>query len=277
MHPRVVTPTYFTTIGMTVLSGRGFSSSDIAGGLKVSVINEAAAKRWWPGQDPIGKRWAMASDGDPVWITNVGIAADERHWGLSQPVNPMVFVPESQQISTALTFVVRTPLDLTQFSSAARAAVHSVDPSLPIGTVQSLDALVSSSLRSERAQTILMTVFGVMALMLAAIGIYGVMSQLVAARVQEIGVRVALGAQPGHLLRLVVLDCAWQTIAGLVAGIAAGAYLVGLAQNLLFGISPWDPAALGVVAATLLLSALAACLIPAMRALKVDPVRALRG
>lgn len=274
MHPRVVTRTYFKAAGMTVLRGRPFSVDDRSDAPPVSVINETAAARFWPGQDAIGKRWRFNQDGAP-WVSIVGIARDVRHWGLSQPVNPMVFQPIEQQPSGALTFVIETALSGTAISSAARDAVHAFDANLPVGNLRTFDAVVAESLRSARAITLLMSIFGGLALLLASIGIYGVMSQLVESRAQEIGVRTALGARPVHILAQFLAGCAWQTAAGVAAGTAIGAALIG-ATPLLFGVSARDPLTLAVVALTIFLASLAACLVPVVRALRIDPVAAIR-
>lgn len=274
MHPRVVTPSYFRAAGMTLLRGRGFTDQDTAQTPPVSVITEAAAKQFWPGQDPVGKRWRMNQD-DAKWSMIVGVAADVKHWGLSRPANPIAFMPLAQNIGGDLTFIAKTNLDVAAFAAAVRDVVRGFDPNMPAANIRTMDAVVATSLRVPRALTLLMATFGTMALLLAGIGIYGVMSQLVASRVQEIGVRVALGARPAQILRPFLSGCAWQAGIGIGIGGAAGVSLMRLA-NFLFGIKPWDPATLAVVAATILIASLMACLVPALRALRVDPVSAIR-
>jgi putative ABC transport system permease protein len=274
MHPRSVTPSYFHATGMTILRGRGFDAGDRAGAPLVSVINEAAANRFWPGQDPIGKHWRYTQD-DAKWSTIVGIAADVRHWGPRIPPNPMVFAPLEQQMSGAMTFVVDTPLSAAAFAPSAREAVHGFDPNIPVGNLQTFDDVVGTSLRAPRSITLLMSIFGALALFLAALGIYGVMSQLVASRAHEIGVRTALGARPGHIVAHFLAGCAWQTAIGVLVGGAAGAALIG-STPMLFGVKPTDPSTLAAVAATIFGASLAACLFPVARALRVDPIAALR-
>ncbi len=276
MHLRVVSPNYFGVVGMTLKQGRPFAGADAGDAPKVSIINEAAARRYWPGQDPVGKRWNFGRPKEG-WTTVVGVVNDVRHWGLSQPVNPMVYLPLAQSVSNAMTFVVRTDQDAATFAASARATVKAFDPAMPTGTVDPLDAFVARSLRSDRAQTLLMGAFGALALLLAAVGIYGVMSQIVASRVQEIGIRLALGARSSHIVRLIVIGCAWQTVAGLTLGILAGASLAGLASTLLFGVSPWDPMTLTAVAIVLMAASMAACLIPVARALRVEAASAIRA
>ena len=274
MHPRTVTPTYFSTMGIPIISGRGFTADDHATASPVVVISEASAKRFWPDKDPVGTRIALS---DSVYRTIVGIAGDVRHWGLLVPTNPMLYLPQEQFISGSLTFVMKTDLDPLSLTSAAKGAVANFDRNIPVGKVQALDELVSKSVRSERAQTVLMAAFGVLALALAVIGIYGVMAQLALSRVHEIGVRMALGARPAHVLRQLLFEGFVQAAVGLVIGLGAGLYLMRFATTLLFGIEPSDAVTLAGVTVTLLLAALAACLIPARRAMRVDPVEALRA
>jgi len=274
MHPRSVTPTYFHSTGMTILRGRGFDAGDRADAPLVSIINETAANRFWPGQDPIGKHWRYTQD-DAKWSTVVGVAADVRHWGLRTPANPMVFAPLEQQMSGAMTFVVETPLSAAAFAASAREVVHAFDPNIPVGNLRTFDDVVSQSLQAPRAITLLMSIFGALALVLAALGIYGVMSQLVASRAQEIGVRTALGARPGHIVTHFLSGCAWQTGIGVLIGGAAGAALIG-ATPMLFGVRPTDPATLAAVAATIFGASFVACLFPIARALRIDPITAIR-
>lgn len=274
MHPRAVTPTYMATMGIPIISGRGFTADDHATALPVVVISEASAKRFWPGKDPVGARIGLSDD---VLRTIVGVAGDVRHWGLMVPTNPMLYLPQDQFTSSSLTFVLKTDLDPLSLTSAARSIVAEFDRNIPIGEVQSLDDLVSTSVKAERAQTVLMAAFGVLALALAVVGIYGVMAQLALARVHEIGVRMALGARPKDVLRQLLFEGFVQAAVGLVLGLGAGLYLMRFATALLFGIEPSDIITLVGVAVTLMAAALGACLIPARRAMRVDPVEALRA
>jgi putative ABC transport system permease protein len=274
MHPRSVTPTYFDAMGIPITSGRGFTADDHAAATPVVMISEAGAKKFWPDANPIGTRIAFS---DNTWRTIVGVAGDVRHWGLMNPSNPMIYLPQAQSVSGSLTFVLKTDLDPLSLTSAARTVVGGFDRNIPVGDVQALDEVVSASVRSERAQMVLMAAFGVLALALAVIGIYGVMAQLALARVPEIGVRMALGARPGHVLRGLLYEGFVQAAIGLVLGLGSGLYLMRFAKALLFNIKPSDTVTLAGVAVTLLAAALAACLIPARRAMRVDPVEALRG
>jgi predicted permease len=275
MHPRIVTPGYFQAMGIPIVRGRAFTADDNATAEPVVVISDASVKRFWPdGTDPIGQR--VRFGGTQIWRRIVGIAADVRHWGLTRPTNPMVYWPQAQAGSSFLMFVLKTNVEPTSIAGAVRAQVAAVDAKLPVGDLRAMNDVVSNSVRSERAQTILMGAFALVGLTLAVIGIYGVMSQLVAVRVPEIGVRMTLGARPFDILRQLLTEGFWQTAMGLVIGLVAGAYLMKFAQALLYTIKPWDPITLAGVSLLLIAAALAACYVPARRAMKVDPVEALR-
>ena len=275
MHPRIVTPGYFKTMGIPIVNGRAFTPDDHSkAGEAVVIVNEASVRRFWPGGNPIGQR--IRFGGDEFWRRIVGIAGDVKHWGLTRQVNPMVYWPQAQAGSSRLTFVVATNVEPTSITSAVRAQVAAVDPKLPVGDLRTMDEVVSASMRSERAQTILMGAFALLGLTLAVIGIYGVMAQLVVVRVPEIGVRMTLGARPADILRQFLAEGVWQAAVGVIVGLIAGVYLMKLAETLLFSIKPWDPITLASVAALLLAAAIAACLVPAKRAMRTDPVQALR-
>jgi putative ABC transport system permease protein len=277
MHPRIVTPTYFSTVGIPIKQGRGFEATDDDRALPVVIISETSAKRFWPNENPIGQR--VRFGGDEVWRTVVGIAGDVRHWGLRRDINPVLYWPQGQAMSSSLNFVLRSDVDPTSLTSAVRTTVAAVDPNLPLASVRTFDEVVAQSVRSERAQTVLLASFGVLALVLAVIGVYGVMAQLVTTRVHEIGVRMTLGARPFDILRGLMTEGLWQALLGLVIGLVAGSYVMrlgGLAEEMLFHVQPWDPITLTGVGVTLIVATLAACLIPARRAMRVDPVHALR-
>jgi putative ABC transport system permease protein len=274
MHPRTVTPGYFRTMGIRVLRGRDFTPADAAAAEPVVVISDASVRRYFPNEDPLGCR--VQFGGDAIQRTLVGVVDDGRHWGLATPANPMIYTPQAQVSRNFLTFVLKTTGDPAALAGGVRAAIAEIDPLLPAGELRPLDEVVSRSVRSQRALMILMGAFGVVGLVLAAIGIYGVMAQLVAVRTHEIGVRMTLGARPGDILGHFLIDGLWQTTVGIVLGVTAGAYLMTLAKTLLFGVAPWDPLTLAGVCGLLLLTSVAACLVPARRAMHVDPVEAIR-
>jgi ABC-type antimicrobial peptide transport system permease subunit len=211
-----------------------------------------------------------------VWRTVVGISGDVRHWGLLRDVNPIIYLPQAQVVSSALTFVLQTSVAPGSLVPAVRSTVRAVDSNLPVVDLDSVDDVVARSVREPRAQTTLMGAFGAVALLLAAIGIYGVMAQLVTTRVHEIGVRMTLGAQRSAILRQFMSECLWQTTAGLAIGMFAGVWLMRAGRDVLFNVKPWDPASLAAAGAVLMLAGLSACVIPARRAMRVDPVEALR-
>ena len=275
MHPRIVTPGYFAAMNIPIVRGRGFSAADADGAEPVVIVSEASVRRFWPTSDPLNTR--VRFNGTEIWRRVVGVAGDVRHWGLTQQTNPMLYWPQAQAQTSSLTFVLETDLDPASLTSAARAQVAAVDAKLPLGSLRPFDEVVADSVRSQRAQTILMGAFGVLGLLLAGIGIYGVMAQLVAVRVPEIGVRMTLGAKPAQVLRQVLGEGFGQTALGVGIGIIAGVWLMKLGAQVLFEVQPWDLPTLITVAAIVIGAALAACLIPARRAMRVDPVNALRA
>jgi predicted permease len=275
MHPRIVTPGYFQAMDIQIVRGRGFTLEDTPTSEPVVMINQTAAKRFWGDANPIGAR--LHFGGDDTWRTVVGVTADVRHWGLRLDVNPMLYWPQTQANSQFLTFVLKTNLEPLSMAPAVRAAVAAFDANLPIARMRTLDDVVATSVRSERSQTFLMGAFGLVALALAMIGIYGVMAQLVTARRQEIGVRMALGARPANILRQLLTEGFWQAAAGLVIGLVAGTALMRLATTLLFNVTPTDPLTLGAVGVVLMSAALLACVIPGRRAMRTDPAGALKN
>ena len=274
IHPRPVTPSYFATMGIPIRKGRAFTTADSAQAEPVVIITDATVQRYFKDEDPIGRR--LRFNGDDIWRTVVGVAGDVKHWGLRQAVNPTMYWPQAQAQRNFQTFVIKTEGDPLALAPAVRAQVAAVDPLLALVTLGTLDDVVSQSVKSERAQMVLMGSFGLLALALAVIGIYGITSQLVAARIPEIGVRMTLGARPRDVLRQFVGEGLRQTIVGLVVGLAAGASLMRLADTLLFQVKPWDPATLAGVSVLLLLAALLACVIPARRAMRIDPATTIR-
>jgi putative ABC transport system permease protein len=274
-HPRSVTPGYFQAIGITLLSGRPFTASDTATSPRVVIVNDTMARRYWPGTSPVGRRIRLA--GIESWIEVVGVIADVKHWGLDAPVNPEMYFPVQQSLSSTMTFVVSTGGDASSLASGIRDQIRAVDPNLPVANLRTIEQVASVSVASRRAGMLLVAVFGALALILAAAGIHGVMSHLVALRSAEIGVRMTLGASPPAVMGLFLREGTIQAVVGLAIGLTGGVVLMRAFQSVLFGVQPADVLTLAVVAGTLLLTALAACAIPARRAMKVDPVNALRS
>jgi putative ABC transport system permease protein len=276
-HPRVVTPGYMEAMGITVIAGRAFTAVDREGSPPVAIVNDTMARRYWPGGSPLGKRVRFNGDGT-VWMEVVGVIADVKHWGLEAPVNPELYQPLGQPLalSGTMTYVVPAAGDDAALASAVREGVRAIDPNLPV-TVRTMEDIAAVSVASRRAGMLLVAAFGVLALVLAAAGIHGVMSHLVALRTSEIGVRMTLGAAPRSVLALFLREGTMQAIAGLAVGLTGGVLLMRTFRSILYGVEPADPLTLIVVGAGLLLTALAACVLPARRAMRVDPVTALRS
>jgi putative ABC transport system permease protein len=275
-HPRSVTPDYFRAMGITVKEGRSFTKADDARAPLVVVVNETMARRYWPGTSPVGKRIALG--GTEVWREVIGVIADVRHWGLDRVVNPEMYFPQVQlPFSPAMTFVLQAKGDPASLAAAAREQVRLVDANLPLSGVQTMDQVAAVSMASRRGGMLLLSAFGLLALTLAAAGIYGVMSHLVALRRAEIGIRMTLGARPSTVMALVLKEGLLQTAAGLAIGVAGGVLAMRTFRAMLFEIDPADPVTIAVVTILLLATAALACIVPARRAMRVDPVEALRS
>jgi putative ABC transport system permease protein len=268
---RTVTPGYFSTVGIPLLSGRTLRQEDW-NGLYID-INETMARHFWSQGDAIGKRINLCSlDPQPCWVSIVGIVGNVHQFGLDAP--PTYDVYFSGGWTPYL--LIHTGSDPHRVALAAADIVHKIDPALPVGDVTTLDAVLSSTVSPRRFSAVLIGIFAGLALSLAAVGIYGVMSYMVGKRTNEIGIRLALGAQPGDVLRLVVAHGAKLALLGIAIGIAGALALTRLIANLLFQVKPADPATFVAVAAVLTFVALTACCIPARRAMKIEPIEALR-
>jgi putative ABC transport system permease protein len=225
----------------------------------------------------LGQRVAFdGPDDQPRWRTIVGVAADVKQENLTAAVYPEIDVPLAQYPSHTLALLVRTAADPTSVVSAVRAAVQRIDPDIPLYAVETMDALMAESVASQRAAMYLFAIFALTALLLAAIGLYGVMAYAVSQRTQAIGIRLALGATPGDILRLVIGEGLIVTLIGIAVGVAGAVALTRYLQTLLFGVTPRDPVTFIAIAALLLVTALAACYLPARRAMRLDPAVALR-
>ncbi len=272
-HARSVTVDYFTTMSMHLVAGRAFSPADRRGAPLVVIVNETMARRYWPGASPLGKRLNLP--GGPLREV-VGIVRDVRHWGLDRPVNPELYFPMPQLPFAAMTFVVASDADPTALAGPVREALRSVDPDLPLSSVRTMDDVVTRSVAARRAGMSVLGAFGLVALVLAAAGIYGVMAHLVAHRTSEIGVRMTMGARPQDIVRMVLREGLGQALPGLAIGLVAGALVMHSFRSFLYEVNPTDPLTLVVVAGVLGLTATLACLVPARRAMQVDPVTAIR-
>ena len=273
-HPRPVTRDYFRAAGATIREGRGFLPSDVETSTPVTIINETMARRYWPGASPLGKR-VRFSDQD-IWREVVGIVADVKHWGLDAPVNPEMYVPHTQFPTFALTWVLQTNGDPLALVPIAQRHLRELDPNLPLFQVRTMEEVAARSVERRRWTMTLLAVFAVLALVLAAAGIYGVMAHLVSLRTPEIGVRLTLGAKPSAVMRQVLGEGAIQAAIGLIMGLGASLMMMKGMRAILFGVEPTDPITLVSVGVTLMCVALIAVAVPALRAMRVDPVTALR-
>jgi predicted permease len=274
-HPRPVTINYLKAVGATIREGRGFLPSDAETALPVAIVNETMAKRYWPGASPLGKR-VRFTDQD-IWREVVGIVGDVKHWGLDAPVNPELYVPYTQFSAFALTWVLQTNGDPLALVPIVQRHVRELDANLPLFQVRTMEQVAAKSVERRRWTMTLLAWFAVLALALAAAGIYGVMAHLVSLRTAEIGVRLTLGAKPSAVMGQVLREGAMQAALGLVIGLGASLALMRGMRTILFGIEPTDPITLVSVGASLMLVALLAVAVPALRAMRVDPVTALRA
>jgi putative ABC transport system permease protein len=279
-----VTPGYLSLFKIPILRGRDFTENDKAGAPNVVLINEALANKYWPNEDPIGQH---IRDGNEVGgvETIVGIVADSHNSGLGKPADPMMMIPIAQVTDTynaayaniqPLFWLVRTRDDPHQAISAVTEQLRIASAGFPVGHVRTMDEVMGRSTARQSFNMLLLTIFGAVALLLAAIGIYGLMAYSVAQRTQEMGIRMALGADRTRIRKLVVWQGMRLAFVGVVVGIAASFGLTRLLSTFLFGVKPWDPAVF--VSAPLILAAIAllAVWLPATRASKVDPMQALR-
>jgi putative ABC transport system permease protein len=273
-----VTPDYFKTMGLRVLEGRVVESTDRADTPPVCVIDETFAKTYWPGESAIGKRvkFGNLSDPEPPWMQVAGVVAHVKNYGVDQPSRVEIYLPFYQRPSSNPTIVVETAGDPASLTPGVREAVRSLDPALPVYAVRTLDEVVASQMAPRRLAVLLISVFSAVALLLAAIGIYGVMSYAVTLRTQEIGIRMALGAEREDISRMVLRYGAKMSMIGVAVGLVAAFGLAQTMSGLLFQTSVADPPTFGVVPLLLMTVALAACYIPARRATRVDPLEALR-
>jgi predicted permease len=279
-HPdiHIVSPDYGKTLGIRLLRGRGFTDSDREDFPRVAMVNASMAQRLFSGTDPIGKRFILGNPGtDPLkWITIVGVVADTKMYGLANPARLEVYFPFRQAASNGMTLLVKSGQEPTALISAIRGIVASIDKEQPIFRIATMQEVVNNSVSTRRITLILLGLFSGLALVLASIGIYGVISYSVAQRTREIGIRMALGAQRGDVLRLVLAQGGKISAVGIAIGSAASLGLTRLMAKLLYSVSAVDPATFAMVAFVLALIAMVASYIPARRTLRVDPLIALR-
>jgi len=273
---RVCTPDYFQTMGISILKGRGFTDQDKAGSVPVVIVNETLARKFWPAGDALGKRIRFYGPLDKApWMQIVGIVQDVKH-ELNLPVAPEYYLPHSQDSWNAMVLVARTSVDPGSMAAPIRQQVLAIDKDQPVFDVKTMEEVRALSISVYSIASVTMTIFAIVALLLAAVGIYGVMAFAVSQRTQEIGIRMALGARALDVLKMVLRNGMFLAVIGAVIGLAGAFAITRFMSSLLFGVSPTDIWTFLLVTTGLLLVALFACYIPARRATKVDPLVALR-
>src|SRR5208283_5583798 len=267
-HPdvHIVSPAYVSALGIQLSRGRAFTDMDNNNGPRVALINAQVARQFFPARDPVGSRFMFdhpSSRRSPEWITIVGVVGDTKLYGLANPSRLEVYLPLRQRVVGSMTLVVKSAMDPAALTAEIRGVVASIDKDQPVFGVATMQQLMLDSVSTRRITFIVLGFFSALALVLAAIGIYGVISYSVAQRTREIGIRMALGAQPGHVLRMVIAQGGKIAGAGILIGIGASLGLTRLMMKLLFSVHPADPATFATVTVTLALIALLACYIPA--------------
>jgi len=281
MEVRVASPGYFEAMGIPLLRGRAFERGDRAGSPQVVVLSQTAVRRFFPDEDPLGKSitvgWGRGEGKPRAGGEVVGIVGDVKEGGLAEENPPEIYLPYAQMPVSTMDVLLRTSVGPMTLAPAAAAVVHGLDPELPVARVRTLDDIVARSISEPRFYVVLLGAFAGTALFLAALGIFGVMSYAVVQRSREIGIRVALGAHPAHLRRMVLGQALVLAAAGVVVGLVGSLALSRAIAGLLFELSPTDPGTLAGVAALLTSVALLASYLPARRATRVDPITALRS
>ncbi len=274
---RLATPGYFRTIGIPLLIGRDFNNEDREGAIPVAIISDLLARKHWPSENPIGKRIKLGGEeSDSPWSTIVGIVGDVHHGGLTNEVRPILYLSFAQVPENTMTLIVRSNEDPLAMAGTLRSTTAEMDPGLPLYDLRTLDESISKSLAQPRFTFRLLSLFALLALVLASVGIYGAFANSVVQRTPEIGVRMALGASRPNILWMVCSDGLRLVSIGLSFGIAGAAALSRLLTSLLFGFSPFDPTVYLSVTILIVLVAFFAVLIPAKRAIRIDPLDALR-
>ncbi len=275
---RVVGPGYFSTMGIPLVRGRDFSEQDKADSARVVIVSEKTARHFWPGENPIGKRLKPGSTNRNIpWIEIIGVVKDVRQNDFVSEPKMQMYMPYQQLNSFAPNaLVVRTNVEPLSLAGAVRNAIWAVDKDQPVSNLRSMDEIVSEAVARQRFSMLLLGIFAALAMVLAAVGIYGVMSYSIAQRTREIGLRIALGAQKSDVLKMILRQGLRFVAAGLAIGLAASFVLTRVMASLLFGISATDPATFVSISLVLIAVALLASYIPAVRAMKIDPMLALR-
>ena len=289
--PPLVMGSFFRAVGIPIIKGRAFTDADVAGAPLVVIVNSKLAERYWPGQDPIGKRLHRGpAEANLPWMTVVGEVGEVKQFGADAPTHNQIYMPAAQAKEVAGSFaspnmitgnagsiVVRGGMKPEQMASELRATVHELDPQLPLTDVESMDKLVAVGQAPQRFNTAVITCFAAAAVLLSMLGIYSVIAFSAALRTQEMAIRLALGSDRGAVMRLIVGSAAKLGLAGCGLGLVAAYFATKLLRSLLFEVDPLDPAVMTLAALAIFAVAVAASVIPARRASKVDPMEALRS
>jgi putative ABC transport system permease protein len=274
---RNVSPNYFESMGIPLRKGRTFADTDNGNAPGAAIVNETAARRLWPNEEPLGKRFKRGkADSQYPWVTVVGVVGAVSHTSLEVASQPEVYLPFQQNPELNLTLVARTRSDPKAFAGAVRREVSALDKDLPVSNIKFMDEIIGKSVAQPRVYALLLGIFAGLALILASIGIYGVMSYSVTQRTHEIGIRMALGARPRDVLKLIIKQGMVLGIAGIIIGLIVSFALTRVLASQLYGVSSTDPGTFAAISLLLMFVAVIACYIPALRATKVDPMIAVR-
>jgi predicted permease len=273
---RSVTPGYLKQIRMRLVAGREFTADDRAGVPNVGIINQFAAERYFPGKDPIGHMLARGNAPNAPAITIVGVVASARHDGPNQPYKPEIFVPMAQRPARGVSIVIEPSRDIASATRTFAQSLREVDPLVPVSTLAPIETSIGTAVALPRLYATLVLIFATAALLLAALGVYGVMAYAVSQRQRELGVRMALGAEPGSIRRMILGQGGKFAVLGLGLGVAMSMALGQLLSKVLFGVTPFDPPTLLAVPAVLGVATLAASWLPARRAMRLDPIAVIR-
>ncbi len=268
----------FQTLRVPLRKGRFFNAQDKQGAVSVTIINETMARRFWPGEEALGKRFKLGTaQSSAPWLTVVGVVGDMRRQSLEREPIAQIFRTHLQRAERRMILLIRTTGEPTQLAPVVRNEIRAIDKTVLVNGISTLESMLARNVAQRRFQTWLLTLFSALALLLAAVGIYSLMHQSVALRTREIGTRMALGAQPRDVLRLVVSQGMSLALCGIGVGSLAAFGLTRVLTGLLFGVTATDPTTFVAAPLLLLLVALLACYLPARRAAKVDPLVALRS
>jgi putative ABC transport system permease protein len=273
---RSASPDYFRTLGIPILGGRTFRDEDTADRAPVGIIDERVAHQVFGNQNPLGKRFRIPIVPGMPWVEVVGVAGHIRHEGLDRDPRPQVYWPYAQRTQDRLAMVIRTTGDPASMTPAIRAAIREVDPNQPLYDVNPMAAFVARTLLAQRLNLVLVGSFAALALLLASLGLYAVISHLTARRSREFGVRLAVGATPAHLLAIVLRQSLARASVGVAAGLLFSGAITSLLTTMIHGVTPLDPLTYTSVAVLLLIVVVTASFIPARRASRTDPASVLR-